>query len=689
MAHLVYKKPLQSESHREDYKALRKAKDAGQIDPESYKSAKKNLLAEAEDYTVTTGGLASSRNSLRRTLTNTSTSPPASISTSASSESPTKEWPRKGSILERNDVSRLVFKPEHRSHEAREAAKEERKLRKALETERAARAESFKHISGTEGPSSPVDPRASRTISISSSSGSSNKSLAPKLGIGFRFFGRKAPPVGLEAPRLEETYVEDDLFASKRRRAGSLGTIVSEKSGLSSGRGNAGGRAIGEDQRYLRTVADYILVGKPSPTHPRSHNSSRSGTVSRRHSFASQHERPSFSSVRPDSSASQPTRPPGGIIFTEDGRLRFRNQSAGEPEEVSKPPLSAALLNQFTQFLVTFSNTSRLFTFAKYGTVRRGSMSMHSRSAIDYDAEDSETDDFFMNSDESFVHLRGILERRTWFLSAMKWLSFERVLFSPAHHLMTIDNGCTILDLDGGGIANWSWHLSLTYPASNIHSLLLPTSPRSPPTTTHPPNLTLITAPTLTALTTIPSASFDVIVSHFLPRIFLSTSASTPHDQQILQILHELHRVLKPSGYLELTIVDPLLNNMGPLTSAYIANHILPASTVTQGVIKPSKGILKALKSMGPTEGGMWTEVKTCDMWMPTTSIGDELSTVTSRVGRFLYDELYLTTDGGAVLPEGVVEAKDGGMWADAGIVEECGRENTAFKWAKCYARKA
>ncbi|CUS08788.1 unnamed protein product [Tuber aestivum] len=678
MSHLVYKKPLQSQTHREDYKVLRKAKDAGLIDLESYKSAKKDLLADAEDSFATGGGLASSRSSLKRIVTDESTSPPASIATSASSsESPTRERPRKGSIFERNDLSRLVYKPDQRFEEDREATKKERKLRKALEAEREARVESFRHISsGTEGASSSVDLRASRTTSVSSSSGSSNRSSGPKLGIGFRFFGRKAPPVGspvaLEAPRLEEKE-EDDLY--NRRRAGSLGTIASERSGLSSERRHAAGQATHEDQGYLRTVADYILVPKPSSTKAKSLNSSRSGTVSRRHSFGSQGERPSFSSVRPDSSASRPTRRDGGIIFAEDGRLRFRSEGIEQEEEATRRQLSTSLLHLFTQFLVTFSNTSRLFTYAKYGTARRGSISVCSASAIDYDAEDSETDDFSVNSDESFVHLRGILERRTWFLSAMKWLSFERVLFSPGHHLMVLNSGGTILDLDAGGIA------------SNIQTLILPTSPRPPPTAIHPPNLAFITAPSLTSLATIPSASVDVIVSHSLPRIFLSTASSTPHDQQISQILRELHRILKPSGYLELTIVDPLLNNMGPLTTAYIANRVLPAPTA-QGVIKPSRGILKALKSMGPTEMGLWAEVKTCDMWMPTTSIGDELSTVTSRVGRFLYDELYATGEAG-VLATGVVEVKEGGMWADAEIVEECGRENTAFKWAKCYARKA
>ena len=233
----------------------------------------------------------------------------------------------------------------------------------------------------------------------------------------------------------------------------SLLTIASGGSGLSSERGHAAGLGTGRDQSYLKTVADYVLVPKSSAKPVKSPHSSRSGTVSRRHSFGSQGERPSFSSsVRPDSSASRPTRRDGGIIFAEDGRLRFRSEVAREPEEVPKRPLSASLLNLFTQFLVTFSNTSRLFTYAKYGTVRRGSISINSISAIDYDAEDSETDDFFVNSDESFVHLRSTMERRAWFLSAMKWLSFERVLFSPGHHLMVLNNGGTILDLDSGGI---------------------------------------------------------------------------------------------------------------------------------------------------------------------------------------------------------------------------------------------
>jgi len=463
MSHLVYKKPLQSQAHREDYKVLRKAKDEGRIDQDSYKIAKKNLLADAEDSTGAGGGLASSQNSLRRSLTNSTTSRPPSITTSASSESfKERERTRKGSIFERNDPNRLVFKPDQRSEEDREASKKERKLRKALEAGRAARAEYFGQIpSPIEGPPAEPDPRASRTLSVSSSSGSSNRSSGPRLGlgigIGFRFFGKKPPPVGTEAVKLEEKEEEeDDDLHSNRRRAGSLGTIASGGSGSGSGlgseRGQAAGLGAGGEQNYLKTVADYVLVPKPSPKQARSPNSSGSGTVSRRHSFGSQGERPSFSSIRPDSSASRPTRRDGGIIFAEDGRLRFRSEVAPEPEEITRRPLSASLLNLFTQFLVTFSNTSRLFTFAKYGTVRRGAISINSASAIDYDAEDSETDDYFVNSDESFVHLRGTLERRAWFLSAMKWLSFERVLFSPGHHLMVLNNGGTILDLDNGGI---------------------------------------------------------------------------------------------------------------------------------------------------------------------------------------------------------------------------------------------
>lgn len=88
---------------------------------------------------------------------------------------------------------------------------------------------------------------------------------------------------------------------------------------------------------------------------------------------------------------------------------------------------------------------------------------------------------------------------------------------------------------------------------------------------------------------------------------------------------------------------------------------------------------------------------------MPASSIGDELSMVTSRVGRYFYDELF--ADWGRTAAERVSETSRGemedydgsigrhrelnGLWGDKKVQEECVKENTAFRWLKCHARKS
>lgn len=172
-----------------------------------------------------------------------------------------------------------------------------------------------------------------------------------------------------------------------------------------------------------------------------------------------------------------------------------------------------------------------------------------------------------------------------------------------------------------------------------------------------------------------------MITSHYLPRLLLPTSSSSPALPT--NILRECYRILKPAGYLELTIVDPHLSNMGVRTRAHIAEHMPHA-------MPAARTFNRALNMLGPNGEGLFDEVKTCDMWMPTTSIGDELSTVTSRVGRCLYDQLYAGgRDDARVVGPGLTEMREGAIWRDAEVVEECARENTAFRWAKCYARKA
>lgn len=240
--------------------------------------------------------------------------------------------------------------------------------------------------------------------------------------------------------------------------------------------------------------------------------------------------------------------------------------------------------------------------------------------------------------------------------------------------------------------ADWSWHLANEYPYAKIFNVLLPQSLRPPQNSAAPPNIHFITATTLSNLSALQSNSIDVITSHNLPRLLLHDKKQSPEELHTMlkAILRECARVLKPSGYFEITAVDPFMNNMGPRTRKWIMENVAPFNST-----KPSKMILAALGELsGHSKGALFRDVKECWVWMPTTSIGDELSTVTSMVGKHLYDESFAPVKGEydgeyrVEVAHGVFGKRESEIWKDEKVIEECQKENTAFRWLKCYARR-
>lgn len=227
--------------------------------------------------------------------------------------------------------------------------------------------------------------------------------------------------------------------------------------------------------------------------------------------------------------------------------------------------------------------------------------------------------------------------------------------------------------------ADWSWHCSREYPDAFIYTLTtsMDQESLSPLTAEYmpPANQRRIHVPSHTKLLSqLAAGSFDVISSRNLPR-FIKKSEWLP-------LLQECCRLLKHDGYLELTVLDPVFNDMGPLTRRWVLDNILIDHPRTFDIM-PSKTILSHLASAGFGEiNKMW-------MWMPTTSIGDELSTVTSKVGRYMYDELYYPgrNEKEKTIQRPVIHEKLC-MWSDEAIMNECMEHNTAFRWLKCYARK-
>ncbi|KAF8474078.1 hypothetical protein BDZ91DRAFT_347630 [Kalaharituber pfeilii] len=307
---------------------------------------------------------------------------------------------------------------------------------------------------------------------------------------------------------------------------------------------------------------------------------------------------------------------------------------------------------------------------------------------------------FYTSSEEvEYIQEKQKLEPVVWFLCASKWLSFGRLLFSPGHHLLNLGQNETdllglddmrILDLDGPALGGWSWHLATEYPAAIVYNITTSETYFRNYGINHmqPLNHRLVLTESLTSLQPLESNSFDVITARALPRVL--------EKHEWIPLLKECHRVLKQDGYLELTIVDALLNNMGPITKAWIEENIIQAAlgpvdgVPTKGDfdIRPSKSIMQNLEVAG------LMDIHKCWVWMPAGTIGDELSSVTSRVGRYFYDELFtgwgkdskqkfdqMTNDG--IRPHRELE-----LWNDPRVQAECVRENTAFRWLKCHARK-
>jgi len=340
--------------------------------------------------------------------------------------------------------------------------------------------------------------------------------------------------------------------------------------------------------------------------------------------------------------------------------------------------------------------TSPTTSTGKYLTVSKGTTPNSTTDDEEFESSGYDDITFYDSFEEAdFIHEKQKLESVVWFLSASKWLSFGRLLFSPGHHLLCMAqmdaellgiDDMKILDLDGPALGGWSWHLAYEYPAALVYNITTSKRYFENYGLQHmqPLNHRLVLTESLTSLQPLESSSFDVITARALPRIL--------QKHEWIPLLKECHRVLKPDGYIEVTIVDTLLNNMGPVTRAWIEENIInPALSRDAGCEgggidpHPSKSILHNLEAAG------LVDIHKCWVWMPAGTIGDELSFVTSRVGRYFYDELFANWGANrteAPSDSGIKTHRELGLWSDPRVQAECARDNTAFRWLKCHARK-
>jgi hypothetical protein len=154
-------------------------------------------------------------------------------------------------------------------------------------------------------------------------------------------------------------------------------------------------------------------------------------------------------------------------------------------------------------------------------------------------------------------------------LMTSRWLSFGRVLFSPAHDLVKANAGQQILVIDGLGNDDWSFYCAVTYPGAVVHGLketeISPGSQGQRPTVPWrtPPNYRRVEIPNLAERFPFPRSYFAAIVFRF---------PAAMSDAVLKTALSECKRVLVPGGHLELSLMDLDITNMGTVTRHAVRN---------------------------------------------------------------------------------------------------------------------
>jgi hypothetical protein len=300
-------------------------------------------------------------------------------------------------------------------------------------------------------------------------------------------------------------------------------------------------------------------------------------------------------------------------------------------------------------------------------------------------------------------------------MTVSKWLTFGHVLFSPVRDELVSEVGSlkrpSILVIDGLGNDDWSFYAAETYPAATFFNL----SPRAPLPVEYqsessfplsPPNHHQVQYLSPTEKFPFGAQSFTAVVVRF------PVAGPEGHYRSIVS---EARRVLKPGGYLELSILDVDLNNMGNRCRRSVRRlkERIQAEAPDTSLASTSDLILRLIGRRG------FTDVKTCRVGVPVASniarssssrkrgslsaanqeknklkrderslpemINDEgpvadesIAKSVAKVGRWWYDRCYESAAASESLSS---------MWNDKALLAECQEWGTSLKLMVCHAR--
>lgn len=306
-------------------------------------------------------------------------------------------------------------------------------------------------------------------------------------------------------------------------------------------------------------------------------------------------------------------------------------------------------------------------------------------------------------------------------LMTSKWLSFGRVLFSPAHNETHLAHEPRVLVVDGLS-SDWSYYVALSYPAAEVYNLTtsMPGSPSfSLPDSNEkpPPNHRQIPFASISTPFPFPKGFFTSVVFRF-------PKATT--EQAYAACISECKRVLRPGGYLEVAVLDLDLMNMGtkarravrglktrmqqrdPSVCLRNLSDILVRQIGRRGfeavqrciVGLPAAGRIPKSQDMSSVSSdssgkpvwhrearaGKSQEFSLADLLEDTRgnqfgsgkNNDETITKMVAKVGRWWYSTCYEK----ALLPT------DQSIWTDPTLLRECEKQGTSFRLLICHAQK-
>jgi hypothetical protein len=367
-------------------------------------------------------------------------------------------------------------------------------------------------------------------------------------------------------------------------------------------------------------------------------------------------------------------------------------------------------------------------------SVRQSKATIASRSSKDRDSAATKyRDSRLMEIAESQADGVSMANLRFGALMTSKWLSFGRVLFSPVHFELKDPSEDRVLVIDGLG-KDWSYYCALTYPEATVYdigpgassSATSKDGPAEPWSTLR--NHRHICHESLNNALPFPM--------HFFAAVVLRFPTALPSSVHRF-VLSEAKRVLRPGGYLEFSVLDLDLVNMGNRARRAVrglkmrlqvaddnislrnTSDEIMAGIGRKGFVECKScvvGVPVAGKLPSPedtknpttkrtsstskksntlsTPKGPKPEVSFSDLLNASAtsdSTDNGITDMVARVGRWWYSRCYESL----VLPEaGEPGAANSGktlessIWKDDGLISECEKRDTSFKMLIGYAQK-